>query len=181
MNYELAYIIPLKYTETEIPKILAQVAETIKKTGATITKEENWGKKKIAYPIKQNRHGYFIITQINAQTENLAKINQELRGSPEILRHSIVKFKPGSFESQKKISKQPMPDILSTRFDESRRVPDLKSPTQKTQSLKPISKQPDPGLKKTTPKSKTTGKSKVALEDLDKKLDEILSDQTLNT
>jgi len=164
-NYELTYILPLEYTEKEIPKIIATINETLKKGGVSITKEENFGKKKIAYPIKQNRHGHFIVTQIQiAHQENLIKINQELNIMPEVIRHSIVKFKAGSFEPTKEIRPK---ETISAPED----LKEIKPAIEKKVIQKEIS----------LPKEKQTQSSKIALEDLDKKIDEILADDALSS
>ena len=176
MNYELAYIIPLKYTEQEIHGIISKINEIIKKTKATVAKEENWGKRKIAYPIKQNRHGYFIITEFNIKPENLAGLNQELNNLPEVLRYSIVKFKPGAFKPNKKIKREEKINPLKKTQKELASSITPISKTSKAPS--PVSHVQDPASPRQTKKS---DKSKVALKDLDKKLDEILSDDSFNT
>ena len=203
MLYQLAYIIPLKYTEKEIPQIIKKINELIKNTGVSDIKEESWNKRKIAYPIKQNRHGYFVAAQISAESKNLAKINQELNNLPEILRHSIVKFKPGSFNPTKKSRPDEPSDgegkkVQKDAIDTKKISSQINSLRQKTifTSTNPKLAKREGGLEskektveikkdiKLSPQddsSKKTDKPKIALEDLDKKLEEILSSDNLKT
>lgn len=185
MNYKLAYIIPLKYTEKEIPQIIEKINKLIKSAGVSDIKEESWNKRKIAYPIKQDRHGYFVAAQISAEPENLAKINQELNNLPETLRHSIVKFKPGSFDQTKK-SRQEQPsdkegEKISSQIDsiEQKTVEIKKDIRDNIREKYSRNIREKPSMQDDS--SKKDDKPKIALEDLDKKLEEILSSDNLKT
>ncbi|NQU77775.1 30S ribosomal protein S6 [Candidatus Falkowbacteria bacterium] len=166
MNYELVYIVPFKYTEAEVPKIREKIIATLKKNNANIIREEDGGKRKIAYPIKQNRHGYFIILEIKIDPENLQKINQELLTFPEILRHQIVKFNPNKTKAPKG---KEIEEITKEKITKEKDALSLEKPPVKTSGIRT-----ETGRKK-------TGEGKIALEDLDIKLDEILSDKDLET
>ena len=180
-HYELLYILPLKYSENELPEIIAKINSLIKKTAAVITKEDNWGKKKLAYPIKQNHHGYFIINEIDIAPENIQKLSRELLNESKILRHQITQFKPESIEPNREIK------LEETETSSSLAQP--RHPSLTTKALPKISldakklKEKDISLENIKEKSEIAKdkKGKVALEDLDKKLEEILSDENLDT
>jgi len=180
MLYKLAYIIPLKYTEKEIPEIIKKISELIKNTGVSDIKEESWNKRKIAYPIKQNHHGYFVTAQISSEPENLAKINQELNNLPEVLRHSIIKFKPGSFNLTKK-SRQEQPSNKNAIRESINKSVSQDIAERALKSKKSIKIKKDIKLSPQDDSSKKIDKPKIALEDLDKKLEEILSSDNLKT
>jgi small subunit ribosomal protein S6 len=109
MIYELMYIIPSKFSDREIDGVINQVAGVLEKHGAKIEQSENLGKIKFAYPIKKVRHGTYVLSYIEAPAESLAKVDQDLRLTDEVLRHLLVKrekglptakyvFKPGSYQ-----------------------------------------------------------------------------------
>ncbi|PIY78629.1 MAG: 30S ribosomal protein S6, partial [Parcubacteria group bacterium CG_4_10_14_0_8_um_filter_35_7] len=50
MHYELLYIIPAKYSEKELQPVINQVIPLIKKAGGEILRDDNLGRKKLAYP-----------------------------------------------------------------------------------------------------------------------------------
>ena len=53
--------------------------------------KEFWGKKKFAYPIDHNNHGYYNLIEFDLEKEKLAKIENTLRMSQEIVRYMTVK------------------------------------------------------------------------------------------
>src|SRR3989338_10036480 len=101
-HYEILYLASASYTESELTPIQDKVKEFIKKYQGQITLEENLGKKKLAYPIKQNYQGYYLLYEFDLPGENLKQLDRSLRLTQDILRHIIVKTpkikpKPVSF------------------------------------------------------------------------------------
>ena len=60
-NYELLYLISGNYTEEELVPIEETVKNLITKFGGEIKLDDNFGKKKLAYPINGNFQGYYLI------------------------------------------------------------------------------------------------------------------------
>lgn len=174
MSYELLYLIPTKFTENEVPQITAKVNELIKKYNGEITKEESLGKRKIAYPIKQNRHGHFVFAQIQMPPESLPRFNQDLNNLSEVLRHSITRYAPGSFEPTKKTRIAP---LEGQQTEETKKISQEITKAESDILTAPVD---SPAVSESQPKESPSkeklDKSKVSLEDLDKKLEEILSD-----
>ncbi|MFH1822445.1 MAG: 30S ribosomal protein S6 [Patescibacteria group bacterium] len=100
-RYELLYIVPNKYTEDEANEINKKTKEMIMKNKANITFSEVWGKKNLAYPINNNYHGYYYLIEFDLTGGELAKIDNILRMSNEVLRHQIVKKKTKTLEQIK--------------------------------------------------------------------------------
>ena len=59
-HYEILYILPISLTPEETTPIVEKVAGLIKENDGAITKDENLGKQKFAYPIKALTHGYYF-------------------------------------------------------------------------------------------------------------------------
>ncbi|OGY43918.1 MAG: 30S ribosomal protein S6 [Candidatus Buchananbacteria bacterium RIFCSPHIGHO2_01_FULL_39_14] len=101
-HYELLYLIPASFTEDELAPIQEKVKELLGRFQGEITLEENLGKKKLAYPIKHNHQGYYLLYEFDLPGENLKQLDRSLRLTQDILRHIIVKTpkikpKPVSF------------------------------------------------------------------------------------
>lgn len=95
MIYEIMYIIPSKYSDTEIEGISTTVNGLYEKHGAKVEKTQNLGKLKFAYTIKGVTHGTYILNYIEVEGTAVAKIEQELRLAEQVLRHIIVKREKG--------------------------------------------------------------------------------------
>lgn len=101
-HYELLYIVSNKYSEEELRPILDQANKIIKDNGGAITSHEEWGKKRLAYPIEHFIYGYYNLIEFNIVSDKLAKINNELRLAKEIMRYQIVAKKIKSAAAVKK-------------------------------------------------------------------------------
>lgn len=90
-HYELLYIISNKYSEDEVAPISEKVMAMIKNAGGTITRDEEWGKKRLAYPIKNFIFGYYNLIEFDLVGEKLLQLDRNLRLAAEVLRHQIIK------------------------------------------------------------------------------------------
>jgi len=63
----------------------------VQKNG-TILKEEDWGKKRLAYPIKHKDYGNYIYMVYNASEDTVRKLEQEMNLQSSILRFLSVKL-----------------------------------------------------------------------------------------
>lgn len=88
-KYELLYIVHPDL-ESSIDKITDRIKSSITAKEGKITYEENWGKRKLAYPIKKTDTGIYILVYFEAPKESLAKIERDLRLTEEIIRFLIV-------------------------------------------------------------------------------------------
>jgi len=89
-HYELLYIVSNKFTEDELKPIIEKVGGLISDNGGKITLIEEWGKKRLAYPIKNFSHAYYVLVEFDFEGEKIEDINRGLRMMSEIMRHQIV-------------------------------------------------------------------------------------------
>ena len=150
-HYELLYLIPANYTEEELGPIKEKISSLIKKFEGEISYEDNFGKKKLAYPIKNNHQGYYLISEFDLEGSKLKDLEKNIGLTNEVLRHIIVK---------KELQPAGMRVVPTLNMDEIKFEPRPKTPETKVEP-KPIIDQ-------------EKEKDKLKLEDLDEKLDEIL-------
>ncbi|MCC7523023.1 30S ribosomal protein S6 [Candidatus Uhrbacteria bacterium] len=91
VRYELLYIIPTTFTEEEAGTIEQKVAALIAKYGGTLEDAKRLGKLKFAYEVKNQRHGFYVLVHFTADRASLAKIDENLRITPEVLRHIVLR------------------------------------------------------------------------------------------
>lgn len=91
MQYELMYIVPTSFTDEDVGKVEGNVKALLEKQGATVTETTRLGKFRFAYPIKKQRHGHYVLVQFEAEPTSVAKIEELLRISNEVLRHLILR------------------------------------------------------------------------------------------
>ena len=150
-HYEMLYIVHPDFTDEEHAKLTASAENLIKNEGGIISASEMLGKKKLAYPIKKAVAGYYNLLSFDIEPGKLPLIEQKFRLMTEILRFLLVIKKPVK-EKPREI--RPRPAVIEA---------------------------PAPRIFKKEPtKEKTKEKlQKVSIEELDKKLDEILGDDVV--
>lgn len=151
-EYELLYLIPNKFSEDEVPAIVEKVNKIVTDNDGTVSQTEDWGKKKLAYPIKTYVYGYYHLSRVTVGGGKINEIDRLLRMAPEILRHIIVK------DEGQKVTK---PRIR---------------PAVETENIKPETPKEKA---KAEEKEEKKDASKVDLKDLEDKLDKILEGDDL--
>lgn len=162
-KYELLYIVGTHYTDAEVGVIQTKVTGMLEKVGAKILRNEVVGKIRLAYIIKKARHGSYVLVYFDAEPSVVTAFNRQMELMDEVLRHTILARVPGSEE--KKVELMAYVPPLS---DEGKRVeqkPALsREKTQKTELAAPLEKPIN------------HADANMSIEELDKKLDEILED-----
>lgn len=90
-RYELLYIIPTSFTDDEAGAIESKISALVTKYGAAIESTKRLGKFRLAYAIKEQRNGHYVMTMFKAEGAALAKIEENLRINNDILRHLILR------------------------------------------------------------------------------------------
>lgn len=88
-NYELMVLIHPDL-EMNLEPATSKVKELVEKNGGKITKEQNDGKKRLAYPIKGQDFAVYYYYEVELPAEAPAKIESVLNITDEILRHLLV-------------------------------------------------------------------------------------------
>lgn len=89
-QYEIAVLyhpdleIDLEKAESRVKKIIAD-------NGGTIAKTDNWGKRKLAYPIKKQEYAVYVFYKVDMPAENVQKTEQIFNITDEIIRFLITK------------------------------------------------------------------------------------------
>lgn len=163
-HYELLYLISNKFSEEEIKPIMEKVSSLIINNQGKITQTVFLGKKRLAYPIKGFRFGYYNLVEFDLPGANLINIGRALRLTSEILRQQIV-LKELKTEEQINQDKKIAAKIAarSAKAEESAKE-------------KVLARRAAPAADQG---AKAIGQDKVDLKDLDAKLDKILETDDL--
>lgn len=89
-NYELTVLIHPDL-ESDLEKALAKVRNLISVNGGEISKEENWGKKKLAYKINGEDFAVYVAMEVALPAAAPQKISNTLNITDEVLRYLLVK------------------------------------------------------------------------------------------
>ena len=89
-EYELTVLIHPDL-ETDLDKALGKVKSLVTDNGGEIIKEDNWGKKKLAYQIRREDFAIYVHFEVNLPADAPLKISNTLNITDEVLRYLLVK------------------------------------------------------------------------------------------
>lgn len=89
-EYELTVLIHPDL-ETNLEAALDKVRSLITTNGGEISKEDNWGKKKLAYAIRREEFAVYVCFDIKLPGEAALKVSNTLNITDEVLRYLLVK------------------------------------------------------------------------------------------
>ena len=89
-EYELTVLIHPDL-EANLDAALDKVRALIKDNGGEITKEDNWGKKKLAYQIRREDFAVYVYFETTLPSDAPRKISSTLNITDEVLRYLLVK------------------------------------------------------------------------------------------
>jgi len=84
--YESVFIVRQDIPATQVEVLAAQFAEIIVKDGGQVTKTEQWGLRNLAYKIKKNRKGHYVLFNIDAPSAAVAEMERNMKIHEDILR-----------------------------------------------------------------------------------------------
>lgn len=194
-TYQLTYILPPTITEETVAKRRNEITEQLTEKGANVTEGRDAAKKKLAYPIAKQAYGFMGEIQFWASSEVLPAIQQAIKHIDDIARFMITHEEP------RKMVTRVRPSFNKTAEAEARA--EAKTPARETEAsasaksygetksasapdytvakeeLKKaaevkIEEKAEVSEQKEQPKKETHFKEKISIEDIDKRLDEIM-------
>lgn len=100
-TYETIYISPAELSQEKIETTLEKVKGIINRSSGKIISAELWGRRKLAYPIKRNRDGFYIYLLFSAAPETPVLLDRHFRVTDTILRGLTVKVNPRHLEKMR--------------------------------------------------------------------------------
>jgi small subunit ribosomal protein S6 len=85
-NYETVFILTPVLSDVQVKEAVEKFKNLLIEEGAEIVNEENWGMKKLAYPIAKKSSGFYSLLQFNAEPAVIAKLELNFRRDERVLR-----------------------------------------------------------------------------------------------
>ena len=89
-NYETIIVYSLKTSE-EAAKEVAEKFKAMIEANGTVDSVDEWGKRKLAYPINDEEDGYYVLYNYSAEPEFPAELDRVLKITDGVLRSLIIK------------------------------------------------------------------------------------------
>jgi small subunit ribosomal protein S6 len=92
-TYELVFIVDPRVSDEDVVTLIQEYKQMISAGGSEISLEENWGRRKLAYPIDQLTEGKYVLLGVTSQDgkTSLAEVEHRMRQNDKILRYLTVR------------------------------------------------------------------------------------------
>lgn len=182
-DYELLYIVSGDQTEDQATKVTDAINAALLKFGGKVESENVWGRRRLAYVIDKQDHGWYVITRFAIDPIKLGEFQHGLNINKALLRslivaaaevptaeeaeriESAVKESEQAAEAREKEEKAPKP------------APATAAKTTTKEAAKPTVKKTEKETEAKPPKKETAADRKERQAKLDEKLGEILKDE----
>ena len=91
-QYETVFIVTPVLSEDQMKEAVKKYEDYLANAGAEIVHEENWGMRKLAYPIQKKSTGFYQLIEFKAEGDVIANVETELKRDERILRFLTVKL-----------------------------------------------------------------------------------------
>jgi small subunit ribosomal protein S6 len=181
-NYELTYIISPNMTAEEAQTKAKELESIIQSKEGVILKSEKPVAKTLSYQIKKFGSGFFSVLEFQIEPAAMTDIKSLLEKDKQFLRHIILVINPAKKQKERRqrIKPQAIVSAIAEEVKEdiekvSNFVKEeiIEPLTEKIESITTEKEEKKPAIKKVKSEK---NKEKAEMEDIDKKLDEILSE-----
>ena len=89
-QYEVLYLITPELDEETNKAVIEKFAGIIAANGGEIVKQDEWGKRRLAYAIDYKTEGYYVLVDFNAAPTLPAELERNFRNDERILRYMVT-------------------------------------------------------------------------------------------
>ena len=91
-QYETVFILTPVLSDEQMKEAVKKYEDYLTNNGAEIVHEENWGMRKLAYPIQKKSTGFYQLIEYKAEGNVIADVETELKRDERVMRFLTVKL-----------------------------------------------------------------------------------------
>ena len=90
-DYEVLYIVRADFDDDKVQDAVKRVNTLIQRSGGTSDRTNLWGKRKLAYEVKHQKEGSYVLQDFKLDPNRVPELEAGLKITEEVLRHLIVR------------------------------------------------------------------------------------------
>jgi small subunit ribosomal protein S6 len=90
--YEVLFIVAPNTEESDTETLITQLSDVITNQGATITKTDRIGRRRLAYPIGKFSEGYYVVLTVEGTGAEIAEVERRMRVSDAVIRYITIRI-----------------------------------------------------------------------------------------
>ena len=100
-DYELGFILQPEVNEEQTRVVLDRVEQVVANHSGQIVRVNQWGRRRLAYPIQHNRDGFYVFIDMILTPETVIELDRTLKVSEDILRYMIKRRDPKAVQKER--------------------------------------------------------------------------------
>jgi small subunit ribosomal protein S6 len=93
--YELMYIVKPDLDDQAVQQEIEKVGQLIQTNGGQVKKVTPWGKRRLAYTVKENREGHYVVAEFDLEQAKVQEVERVLKISDTVFRHLLIRQDEG--------------------------------------------------------------------------------------
>jgi len=90
-DYELVAIVSPEVDEEGMSRIVDKVTQSINSRGGAVGEVKNWGKRKLAYPVRRFMEAGYLLARFKLMPRSVKELEKEIAASGDVLRYLVVR------------------------------------------------------------------------------------------
>ncbi|HET9058407.1 MAG TPA: 30S ribosomal protein S6 [Acidimicrobiales bacterium] len=89
--YEVMVIFDASLEEDAVRGLIDRFTKQLNAAGAKSVRADNWGRRRLAYPVRHRNEGHYVVIEANAEPSVIADLDRQLVLADEVLRHKVIR------------------------------------------------------------------------------------------
>jgi small subunit ribosomal protein S6 len=91
-DYEMVIIVNPEVADENLDGVIDSISKVITGKDGTVSEVDRWGKRKMAYPIKQFTEGSYVLARFKFRPSLSKELEADLQISDQVLRHLLIRL-----------------------------------------------------------------------------------------
>lgn len=120
-TYELTYIVNAVISDDQIKGLTRRVHKFIEENGGNILEVDEWGSRRLAFPINKKRNGHYVNLYFEAEGDLIVRLERALTLEDDILRYLTLKMDAKMLRAWEEAKKEGKRRLEEARAEEERK------------------------------------------------------------
>jgi small subunit ribosomal protein S6 len=97
-HYEIVFVVHPDQSD-QVPAMVERYTQMVTESGGTIHRQEDWGRRQLAYPINKIHKAHYVLMNVECNKEAVEEIENVFRFNDAIIRNMIMRRKDADIEA----------------------------------------------------------------------------------
>lgn len=114
-QFEIGFIVAPDVSEEEAEAVVQGVLQLLEKAQANVEKVDNWGRRRLSYPIEKHQEGIYTFINVEMDSAEVAAIERRLKLNEKVIRFLILRLDDKLKKTNKLVKKWTRNDRLAAK------------------------------------------------------------------